>query len=230
MPCDKTENTLDQLAIFKKPYYNYLMPFELADAFLYLAIAFILIEALWDRFRSVEIPLFLLFAPMAIAAAALLLNGLYLVLVLSVALLLCTLIPNTIARRLAVVICIVILGLFRWDIALFILFIWLLYEFNLFGGADALACFSLLLIRPDMVLAFWLLAGLALGSWIVGLRRDGLSYFKKAFQSLANLTKAPVSEEKLLEEGQPFLWAIFLGSILYILMNAFVLKGGSSAL
>jgi hypothetical protein len=203
------------------------MPFLAANLVLYLAVLFLLIESIWDQFRSVEIPFLLLWAPFCIAIIQLIFERQFIVLAAAGLLFLFAFsINKAILRRILCCACLVTLTAIRWDIGFFIAFFWLIYELNIFAGAEMIACVSLMLIRPDWILAFWLLLGIGVGSWAIGLRRDGLSFFKKSFQALASLKSNHPKEEMLLNEGAPFLWAIFLGSFLYVLMDAFVLGKG----
>lgn len=203
------------------------MPLLAADLVLCLAVLFLLIESIWDLLRSVEIPLLLLWAPFGVAIITLIFEGQYIVLAAAGLLFLFAFsINKAVLRRILCGACLITLTAIRWDIGFFIAFFLLIYEINIFAGAEVIACVSLLLIRPDWILAVWLLLGIGFGSWAIGLRRDGLSFIKKSIQSLASLRTAQPKEETLLSEGAPFLWAIFLGSFLYVLMDAFVLGKG----
>lgn len=193
--------------------------FSIDNLFLYMVILAVLVAALWDRFRSFEIPPILVFIPFVIGLASLVVHQRYLVLVLSIVLVLITEIPLSIVRRLAALVCIAFFMIIRWDVGIFILLFWFLYEFNFMAGADALACLSLLLVRPDWLLGWWLAMGIGLGAWWVGLRQRGLGYFKDMIRSWKNISTSPPSEERLLTEGHPFLWAVFLGSVLYVISS-----------
>jgi hypothetical protein len=199
------------------------MPISLENILLYLVMLAVLASALWDYFKSFEIPPVLVLLPFVIGLASLVANHEYLILALAVLLVALTEIPLVILRRIAVLICILIITIIRWDMGLFIFLFWFLYEFNLIAGADALACLSFLLVRPDWLLGWWLIMGIGLGAWWIGLRNRGLTYFKDMINSWRNIHNSPPSEERLLKEGRPFLWAIFLGSVLYV-FSSFLLS------
>jgi hypothetical protein len=198
------------------------------DVLFLLTLTAILVEALWDYFRSVEIPPLLVLVPLLISLMALLVQGEFLVLVLAILLVLFTEIRPNALRRIACLVCIGIFAFLRLDIGIFILIFWFLYEFNLMAGADTLACFSLLLVRPDLFLGWWLIMGIGLGALWTGLRRRGLTHFREMFQALGNIAKRPPTEDQLLEEGQPLLWTVFLGGIIYVIFDILIAGGGGS--
>lgn len=183
------------------------------------AVAWVTAEAVWDSFRSTELPLWLLAPPLLLGLGYAISLGEILYPLAVALLLLSTLIPSTFWRRLGGLLCLGLIGfILPVDHILLVAIyaiLWFLYEWNMLGGADVIACVAFLLLRPELLLGYCLLLGLGLGAWWAGVRRHGLGYFRGIFTAWRRLPEHPPSEDELLTEGGPALWSVVLGIVLY---------------
>ena len=175
------------------------------------------VETLWDLAKSVVLPVWLVFPPVAAGTIYQLVFGeWYLAAAMTAALLLhlSDKLPIRAVGTALLIAASAVAG--NWALAAGSGLYWLLWEANIVGGADGLAAYAALMISPGWDMFIALLAGIFL--WGVGtmivVYRGGLFERLKNMVYRVALRNLP-DEKELVREGKPTLGGIWLGTVLF---------------
>ena len=182
-----------------------------------LLLIWIGLETLWDQFRSVVLPLWLVLPPVILGILFQLIWGKWYIAAAMAAAVLLHLSDHILVRVFGTLL---LLGaaLLAHNIALaagFVLY-WALWELSIAGGADALAAYAALMIVPHAEMFWSLLAGIfvwAVVSMAVIYRGQLVERWKRmAFRVF--LRQLP-SQTELVTEGKPTVGGIWLGVVIF---------------
>jgi hypothetical protein len=175
------------------------------------------VETLWDLAKSLVLPFWLVFPPVAAGVAYQLAFGEWYVASAMVAALLLHLsgkLPVRAAGTAVLITASAAAG--YWALAAGSGLFWLLWEANIVGGADGLAAFAALMIAPGWEMFVALLAGIFLwgvGTMIVVYRGRLFDRLKNMVYRVA-LRNLP-DEGELVKEGKPTLGGLWVGTVLF---------------
>jgi hypothetical protein len=179
------------------------------------------LETLWDQFRSVILPLWLVFPPVLAGVIVRAAGGDWLIAAAMSAALVLHLSDRLWVRMIGT-------GLLagasylagNWVLLAGFVLYWLLWELNIAGGADALAAYAALLVIPRPIMFWSLLAGIFIWALVV----MAVTYRGKFFERWKQLVwrvmlKDLPSESELETEGKPTVGGIWIGVIICIIWS-----------
>jgi len=175
------------------------------------------LETVWDQFRSVVLPLWLVLPPVILGMLVQVVFGKWYLAAAMAAAVFLHLSDHILVRAVGTLL---LLGaaVLAHNVVLaagFVLY-WALWELNIAGGADALAAYAALMVIPRAQMFWGLLAGIfvwAVVSMVVIYRGKLLERWKRmAWRAL--LRQLP-TETELASEGKPTIGGIWLGTIFF---------------
>jgi hypothetical protein len=193
---------------------------------LWMVLVWFAIETYWDIRRSTLLPIGLVLPPVVLGIAAQAAYGQWLI---AGAALLMVLMHNasmalvrTVGTALAAGAC-----LYSGNIVLAIGFVlyWALWEFHIMGGADALAAYAALMIAPNQLMFWTLLAGILIwASAVMVIVYRGKLVARMRTMVWRMMLKDLPKESEFEAEGQPTLGGLFLGVAFYLIWTALGLQ------
>ena len=193
-----------------------------------LAIGFLLVwlavETLWDLFRSLLLPVWLVLPPVLAGVAYQAVYGRWYIAAAMAAALLLHLSDRLPVRALGTILLIAAaIAAGNWALAAGFGLFYILWETNIAGGADALAAYAALMLFPRWEMFGCLLAGMFL--WAVGVMlavyRGQLIERARRMAVRVMLRDLPTDME-LDKEGRPTLGGIWIGAALFAVWLAAV--------
>lgn len=175
------------------------------------------LETLWDQFRSVVLPLWLVLPAVILGILFQIVFGKWYIAAAMAAAVLLHLSDRVLVRMVGTLLLLAAAVASRNVVlaAGFVLY-WALWELNIAGGADALAAYSALMVIPRAEMFWGLLAGIfvwAVVSMVVIYRGKLLERWKRmAWRAL--LRQLP-TETELAGEGKPTIGGIWLGTVFF---------------
>ncbi len=186
-----------------------------------LAIGFLLIwlavDTLWDLFRSLLRPVWLVLPPVLAGVAYQAAYGQWYIAAAMAAALLLHLSDRLPVRALGTILLIAAaIAAGNWALAAGFGLFWILWETNIAGGADALAAYAALMLVPSWEMFGFLLAGMFL--WAVGVMAvvyRGQVIERARRMAFRIMMRDLPTDLELDKEGRPTIGGIWIGAALF---------------